>query len=72
MDGASTSAFFTNPGTSLGLGFAALLIVISYHTDCDQVTFVESYLVADGRFRAPSEISGSPFLSESTWSCSIA
>jgi type IV secretion system protein TrbL len=30
MDGASTSAFFTNPGTSLALAFAALLIVISY------------------------------------------
>jgi len=30
IDGASTSAFFTNPGSSLVLAFAALLIVVSY------------------------------------------
>ena len=37
MDGASTSAFFTNPGTSLALAFAALMIVISYTIHHDQL-----------------------------------
>jgi len=52
MDGASTSAFFTNPGTSLALAFAALLIVISYTliTINFIVTFVESYLVVSVGF----------------------
>lgn len=47
MDGASTSAFFTNPGTSLALAFAALLIVVSYTFIAINfiVTLVESYLV---------------------------
>jgi type IV secretion system protein TrbL len=30
LDAASSSAFFTNPGSSLALAFAALLIVVSY------------------------------------------
>lgn len=52
MDGASTSAFFTNPGTSLALAFAALLIVISYTliTINFIVTFVESYLIVSVGF----------------------
>jgi type IV secretion system protein TrbL len=52
MDGASTSAFFTNPGTSLALAFAALLIVISYTFIAINfiVTFVESYLVVSVGF----------------------
>ena len=52
MDGASTSAFFTNPGTSLALAFAALLIVISYTliTINFIVTLVESYLVVSVGF----------------------
>jgi type IV secretion system protein TrbL len=52
MDGASTSAFFTNPGTSLALAFAALLIVISYTliTINFVVTLVESYLVVSVGF----------------------
>lgn len=52
MDGASTSAFFTNPGTSLALAFAALLIVVSYTliTINFIVTFVESYLVVSVGF----------------------
>ena len=52
MDGASTSAFFTNPGTSLALAFAALLIVISYTliTINFVVTIVESYLVVSVGF----------------------
>jgi type IV secretion system protein TrbL len=47
LDAASTSAFFTNPGSSLALAFAALLIVISYIviTINFLVTFVESYLI---------------------------
>jgi len=47
MDAASTSAFFTNPGTSLALGFSALLIVISYIiiTLNFIVTMVETYLL---------------------------
>ena len=47
LDAASTSAFFTNPGSSLALAFAALLIVVSYIviTINFLVTFVESYLV---------------------------
>jgi type IV secretion system protein TrbL len=52
MDGASTSAFFTNPGTSLALAFAALLIVISYTLIAINfiVTFVESYLIVSVGF----------------------
>ena len=52
LDGASTSAFFTNPGTSLALAFAALLIVVSYTliTINFIVTFVESYLVVSVGF----------------------
>ena len=52
MDGASTSAFFTNPGTSLALAFAALLIVLSYTliTINFIVTLVESYLVVSVGF----------------------
>ena len=52
MDGASTSAFFTNPGTSLALAFAALLIVVSYTliTINFIVTLVESYLVVSVGF----------------------
>jgi type IV secretion system protein TrbL len=47
LDAASTSAFFTNPGSSLALAFAALLIVVSYIviTINFLVTFVESYLI---------------------------
>src|SRR5260370_3484628 len=52
LDGASTSAFFTNPGTSLALAFAALLIVVSYTmiTINFIVTLVESYLVVSVGF----------------------
>src|ERR1700691_4042202 len=52
LDGASTSAFFTNPGTSLALAFAALLIVISYTIVAINfiVTLVESYLVVSVGF----------------------
>src|ERR1700676_4483227 len=52
MDGASTSAFFTNPGTSLALAFAALLIVVSYTLIAINfiVTLVESYLVVSVGF----------------------
>jgi type IV secretion system protein TrbL len=52
MDGASTSAFFTNPGTSLALAFAALLIVISHTLIAINfiVTLVESYLVVSVGF----------------------
>lgn len=52
LDGASTSAFFTNPGTSLALAFAALLIVISYTLIAINfiVTLVESYLVVSVGF----------------------
>jgi type IV secretion system protein TrbL len=52
LDGASTSAFFTNPGTSLALAFAALLIVVSYTIIAINfiVTFVESYLVVSVGF----------------------
>jgi type IV secretion system protein TrbL len=52
MDGASTSAFFTNPGTSLALAFAALLIVISYTIIAINfiVTLVESYIVVSVGF----------------------
>ena len=52
LDGASKSAFFTNPGTSLALAFAALLIVVSYTIIAINfiVTFVESYLVVSVGF----------------------
>jgi type IV secretion system protein TrbL len=52
IDGASTSAFFTNPGSSLVLAFAALLIVVSYTiiTINFIVTLVESYLVVSVGF----------------------
>lgn len=52
MDSGSTSAFFTNPGTSLSLIFCALLIMISYIiiTIHFIVTMVESYLVVSVGF----------------------
>jgi type IV secretion system protein TrbL len=52
LDGASTSAFFTNPGTSFSLAFAALLIVVSYTVITVNfiVTLVESYLVVSVGF----------------------
>jgi type IV secretion system protein TrbL len=52
LDGASTSAFFTNPGASFALAFAALLIVISYTLIAINfiVTLVESYLVVSVGF----------------------
>ena len=52
MDAASSSGFFTNPGTSLAMAFAALLIVISYIiiTINFVVTVVESYLVVSVGF----------------------
>jgi type IV secretion system protein TrbL len=52
MDGASSSAFFTNPGTSLALAFAALLIVVSFTiiTINFIVTLVESYIVVSVGF----------------------
>jgi type IV secretion system protein TrbL len=52
MDAASTSAFFTNPGSSLALAFAAILIVISYVVITLNyiVTMVESYLVISAGF----------------------
>jgi P-type conjugative transfer protein TrbG/P-type conjugative transfer protein TrbL len=52
IDGGSSSAFFTNPGSSLVLGFAALLIVVSYTiiTINFIVTLVESYLVVSVGF----------------------
>lgn len=47
LDSASTSAFFTNPGSSLALAFAALIIVLSYTiiTINFIVTIVESYII---------------------------
>ncbi len=47
LDAASTSAFFTNPGSSFALAFAALLIVISYAVITINfiMTMVESYIV---------------------------
>ena len=52
LDGASTSNFFSNPGASLALAFAALIIVISYTliTINFIVTLVESYLVVSVGF----------------------
>jgi type IV secretion system protein TrbL len=52
LGGASTSAFFTNPGPSLALVFCSLLIVISYViiTINFIVTFVESYLLVSVGF----------------------
>lgn len=52
MDAASTSAFFTNPGSSLALALAAILIVLSYViiTLNYIVTMVESYLVISAGF----------------------
>lgn len=47
MDGASTSAFFTNPGTSLALVVAAALTVLSFIFITVQfvVAMVESYVI---------------------------
>ena len=47
LDAASNSSFFSNPGSSLALAFAAILIVVSYIviTINFLVTFVESYLI---------------------------
>jgi type IV secretion system protein TrbL len=52
MDAGSTSAFFTNPGSSLALVFAAVIIVISYIiiTVNFIVTMVESYLAVSVGF----------------------
>lgn len=52
LGGATTSAFFTNPGTSFALAFAALLIVVSYTIIAVNfiVTLVESYLVVSVGF----------------------
>ena len=52
MDAASTSAFFTNPGSSLALALAAVLIVLSYVmiTLNYIVTMVESYIVISAGF----------------------
>src|ERR1700691_4063938 len=52
LDGASTSNFFSNPGASLALAFAALLIVVSYTIIAINfiVTLVESYLVVSVGF----------------------
>jgi len=52
LGGASTSAFFTNPGPSLALVFCALLIVISYViiTINFIVTMVESYILVSAGF----------------------
>jgi type IV secretion system protein TrbL len=52
IDAGSTSAFFTNPGTSLALVLCALLIVVSYIiiTLNFIVTMVESYLVVSVGF----------------------
>src|ERR1043166_1090190 len=47
MDSGASSAFFTKPGTSLALIFAAIIIMLSYIVITLNyiVTFVESYLV---------------------------
>ena len=52
LGGASTSAFFTNPGPSLALVFCALLIVISYVMIIINfiVTMVESYILVSVGF----------------------
>ena len=52
IDAGSTSAFFTNPGTSFALVLCALLIVVSYIiiTLNFIVTMVESYLVVSVGF----------------------
>jgi type IV secretion system protein TrbL len=52
LGGASTSAFFTNPGPSLALVFCALLIFISYViiTINFIVTMVESYILVSVGF----------------------
>lgn len=52
MDSGSTSAFFTNPGTSLALVVCAILIMVSYIiiTLNFIVTMVESYLVVSVGF----------------------
>lgn len=52
MDSASTSAFFTKPGSSLALVFAALIIVLSYGIITLQfiVAMVESYIIVAAGF----------------------
>lgn len=52
MDSASTSAFFTKPGSSLALVFAALIIVLSYGIITLQfiVAMVESYIIVAAAF----------------------
>jgi type IV secretion system protein TrbL len=52
MDSASTSAFFTKPGSSLALVFAALIIVLSYGVITLQfiVAMVESYIIVAAGF----------------------
>ena len=52
MDSASTSAFFTKPGSSLALVFAAIIIVLSYGIITLQfiVAMVESYIIVAAGF----------------------
>jgi P-type conjugative transfer protein TrbL len=52
MDSASTSAFFTKPGSSMALVFAALIIVLSYGIITLQfvVAMVESYIIVAAGF----------------------
>jgi type IV secretion system protein TrbL len=52
MDSASTSAFFTKPGSSLALVFAAVIIVLSYGIITLQfiVAMVESYIIVAAGF----------------------
>jgi type IV secretion system protein TrbL len=52
MDSASTSAFFTKPGSSLALVFAAVIIVLSYGIITLQfiVAMVESYIIVAAAF----------------------
>ena len=52
MDSASTSAFFTKPGSSLAFVFAALIIVLSYGIITLQfiVAMVESYIIVAAGF----------------------
>src|SRR5258708_22715959 len=52
MDSASTAAFFTKPGSSLALVFAAIIIVLSYGIITLQfiVAMVESYIIVAAGF----------------------
>src|SRR5260370_25106249 len=55
MDGASSSAFFTNPGTSIAVMIAAALVVIAFIAVTIQyiVAVVESYLVVSAGLGFP-------------------